>query len=71
MMKTSMSKLYQQVLNFLVTFAAVVAVIYTVTKEKWVKYDCNERVQLGLLYVQETLVKLKKFYLGEDTKVTT
>lgn len=58
LMEINYRKLYNQFVSFVVMVAAFVAAVYTVAREKWVEYDCTERVQLAAIYTKETTIKI-------------
>ena len=52
-------KLYNQFMDFVVVVCAVVAAVATVIRDKWVQYDCTERLQL---FVLRCIELVKSFY---------
>jgi hypothetical protein len=41
-----------------VVFCAIIAVVYTVSRAKWVEYDCSTRLQIAAVTIKETAIKV-------------
>ena len=51
-------KHYNQFMDGVVVFCAIIAVVYTVSRAKWVEYDCSTRLQIAAVTIKETAIKV-------------
>jgi len=59
LMEVDYKKHYNTFMDFVVVFCAAIAAVFTVLRDKWVEYDCTERVQLAAETVK---VQSVRFY---------